>query len=531
MLIPIVYRGHDGETCIAHPQGYSTEAQVFPAAGGVEISPATRAQPIVVVAGTPLKFTLTAKDGNGNIITDWNTTGSPVTVMIVGATANVDTSMQSWNHDPWAYSFALLMNKYGLPFTSISANEYTVPATAFINGMLEISFVCTKAESGVSLEVSPRATPLQQTSASMSFLPGALDNFLLDLTGSTARGNQVYLKRHYEIVVIPRDRFMNYVKDRTVCRFAAGYPDEMDSTAWPGAPALFRDSVVIVGMSSYFFTSSRNAHYQMISCRTVAADSIRGESPPFEVLRHPPNPFPLQVPVDHDFLYISTASDRFERFLWVKAEPPDPYTNIQLSRFHPTLVSDDVRYTVVFTDSSTLSKICRVPSDSSGIKNTYTPSHRELSSIVDSITATPNTRSANLVWWVEATDGIDTMRSYPPHMDPNVRPGYHLWIEHVIPSEAPELNHHDVLLSQAYPNPVTARHGNTLIAFELPGTGHAVLSLFDALGHEISRVVDAELASGSHTVSLPTGDLPSGVYFYRLMTAGSMLQRRVSVVK
>jgi hypothetical protein len=42
--------------------------------------------------------------------------------------------------------------------------------------------------------------------------------------------------------------------------------------------------------------------------------------------------------------------------------------------------------------------------------------------------------------------------------------------------------------------------------------------LYDALGRVVRTLVDAELPSGEHVVSLDASGLPSGIYYGRLVT-------------
>lgn len=69
------------------------------------------------------------------------------------------------------------------------------------------------------------------------------------------------------------------------------------------------------------------------------------------------------------------------------------------------------------------------------------------------------------------------------------------------------------LLEQNYPNPFN--HGTT-IRFALPKRLSVTLKLFDLQGKEVMTLVDQELSSGEHSVSVDTESLPTGVYFYRL---------------
>lgn len=69
-------------------------------------------------------------------------------------------------------------------------------------------------------------------------------------------------------------------------------------------------------------------------------------------------------------------------------------------------------------------------------------------------------------------------------------------------------------LLQNSPNPFGAR---TTIAFGLAGASEVSLSVYNTRGQLVSRLIQGEeMGPGRHSVVFETGDLPSGVYFYRL---------------
>jgi len=78
-----------------------------------------------------------------------------------------------------------------------------------------------------------------------------------------------------------------------------------------------------------------------------------------------------------------------------------------------------------------------------------------------------------------------------------------------------------LILEQSYPNPMQT---SAQVTFHLPEPAHVKLTVYDALGREVARLVDAALPAGTHDAVLEGRRLSSGVYFYRL-SAGT--QRRV----
>ncbi len=80
-------------------------------------------------------------------------------------------------------------------------------------------------------------------------------------------------------------------------------------------------------------------------------------------------------------------------------------------------------------------------------------------------------------------------------------------------SEVP-LNHR---LFQNFPNPFNP---STAISYQLSGSSHVTLKIYDVLGREVATLVDMARTAGSYQVQLDAAGLSSGIYFCRLC-AGS----------
>ena len=66
-----------------------------------------------------------------------------------------------------------------------------------------------------------------------------------------------------------------------------------------------------------------------------------------------------------------------------------------------------------------------------------------------------------------------------------------------------------------YPNPFNP---TTTLRFDLPEAAHATLSVYDLLGRRVSTLVNGTLAAGRYQYAWEAGDLPDGLYLYRLET-------------
>ncbi|MGA9364299.1 MAG: FlgD immunoglobulin-like domain containing protein [Bacteroidota bacterium] len=88
-------------------------------------------------------------------------------------------------------------------------------------------------------------------------------------------------------------------------------------------------------------------------------------------------------------------------------------------------------------------------------------------------------------------------------------------------------------LKQNYPNPFNP---STVIQYDLPQGGSVLLEIYDPLGRMVRTLVRAEKAAGSHAVFWDgTNDgnefVPSGVYFYRLVTPSFVQTRKMLLVR
>ncbi|MBN2090250.1 T9SS type A sorting domain-containing protein [candidate division KSB1 bacterium] len=88
-------------------------------------------------------------------------------------------------------------------------------------------------------------------------------------------------------------------------------------------------------------------------------------------------------------------------------------------------------------------------------------------------------------------------------------------------------------LAQNYPNPFNP---TTNISFALAEKGQTQLSIFNLAGQQIRTLVNAELPAGSHSVAWDGKDanyqaVPSGIYFYKIVTNNMSETRRMVLIK
>jgi len=71
-------------------------------------------------------------------------------------------------------------------------------------------------------------------------------------------------------------------------------------------------------------------------------------------------------------------------------------------------------------------------------------------------------------------------------------------------------------LGQNYPNPFNP---STVITFSLPESDMVTLKVFDIIGNEIAVLINSNMNAGNFKHNFNAANLPSGIYFYELLTS------------
>ena len=85
-----------------------------------------------------------------------------------------------------------------------------------------------------------------------------------------------------------------------------------------------------------------------------------------------------------------------------------------------------------------------------------------------------------------------------------------------------------IILSQNYPNPFNP---NTTIAYQIVNPGYVELSVFNPLGQEVQSLVNETQRAGRYIVNFDGTNLPSGVYYYRLISGSTVMSRNCLLIK
>jgi hypothetical protein len=83
-------------------------------------------------------------------------------------------------------------------------------------------------------------------------------------------------------------------------------------------------------------------------------------------------------------------------------------------------------------------------------------------------------------------------------------------------------------LSQNYPNPFNPE---TVIGYALPVTGEVNISIYNAIGEKIATLVDGMKEAGNHQVSFNADNLPSGLYFCRMIADKFTTTRKMMLMR
>ena len=86
----------------------------------------------------------------------------------------------------------------------------------------------------------------------------------------------------------------------------------------------------------------------------------------------------------------------------------------------------------------------------------------------------------------------------------------------------------DFRLEQNYPNPFNP---STTIGYTLPRASFVTLKVFDALGKEVTTLVNEQREAGSYRIAFDASSIASGTYFYRLQAGEYMSVKKLVLLK
>jgi hypothetical protein len=85
-----------------------------------------------------------------------------------------------------------------------------------------------------------------------------------------------------------------------------------------------------------------------------------------------------------------------------------------------------------------------------------------------------------------------------------------------------------LVLEQNYPNPFNP---STVIRYGLPRRSAVSVTVFNALGQQVARLVDDVVEGGFHEVRFDGSGLSSGIYFCRVEAGASVATRKLALIR
>ena len=86
----------------------------------------------------------------------------------------------------------------------------------------------------------------------------------------------------------------------------------------------------------------------------------------------------------------------------------------------------------------------------------------------------------------------------------------------------------DFALLANYPNPFNP---TTTIEYSIPEASFVELKIYDILGGEVASLVKENKPSGKHSVEFNASNLPSGIYFYRIVSGNFTATKKLIILK
>jgi hypothetical protein len=206
-------------------------------------------------------------------------------------------------------------------------------------------------------------------------------------------------------------------------------------------------------------------------------------------VNEPPSPFALTSPpegIERRFL----GEDPFVTFSWAPARDPD---------------LDTVRYTLQIDTSASFSSGFLMTIDAGASNSLRVPLPQ---------------MSCEYFWRVTATDGKTLTPSVPRVSHINVIFSKLLGRERARRVEP--------VIEQSLPAPVSPEPG---IRYSVPRAGYVRLTVFNLLGQEVARLYEGMQQPGTYDVAIAGANLPSGIYFYRLIGPGFAETKKMVVAR
>jgi len=228
--------------------------------------------------------------------------------------------------------------------------------------------------------------------------------------------------------------------------------------------------------------------------------------------------------VDQDGeLYLCNYSGNIQRFVGARLNDPPGAFSLLAPVDDSTFVTSDVSVSIEFSwatsmdpDSDSVSYVLQIDTvasfDSPALQDSA------VGSATSHVVVFP-LEEDTWFWRVLATDGMYTVQS---------NESWRVNIEIVASTDPETVLPQEATLEQNYPNPFNP---TTTIKYTIPRAGFVRLSVFNLLGQILAVVSEGNQGAGTHDVEFKSGDIPSGIYFYRIEAGGFVQTRKMVIAK
>jgi hypothetical protein len=134
-------------------------------------------------------------------------------------------------------------------------------------------------------------------------------------------------------------------------------------------------------------------------------------------------------------------------------------------------------------------------------------------------------------WNVPVRGAEISISSSSNESNPNFTTGYFTRLTQILavqPLPEPQILPTLMELNPAFPNPFNSQ---TELTFSLPRSGDVLLMIYDASGRRVRDLANSHYASGAYQVFFDGTGLSSGSYFARLVSDGSQITQRITLLK
>lgn len=83
-------------------------------------------------------------------------------------------------------------------------------------------------------------------------------------------------------------------------------------------------------------------------------------------------------------------------------------------------------------------------------------------------------------------------------------------------------------LGQNYPNPFNP---STTIPFTVAKSGKVVIEIYDNLGRKVATLINKQLPAGRHTITFDASGFAAGIFYYRMISDGQVLLKKMLFIK